>query len=124
MAFRCPTLMITRSPWLVAAAVVAASGTSGCATSQPRSDAARVVTIRPGVAERIALMDQYRLGDDIRKAWMARPRVWVEEVPDAEGSPPAAEEIDDEGQKDVSEDPPPPAPGRGDQSLRRARPDD
>jgi hypothetical protein len=56
----------------------------GCATSQPSANATPLIVIRPGVPERIALMDQYRLGDDIRKRMMARPHVWVEEVPEDE----------------------------------------
>jgi hypothetical protein len=59
-------------------------GLGGCATIRPVSNATPTIVIRPGVPERIALMDQYRLGDDIRKRMMARPHVWVEEVPEDE----------------------------------------
>jgi hypothetical protein len=42
------------------------------------------IVILPGYVQRIALMDTYRLGDDLRKRMMARPRVWVEEVAEAD----------------------------------------
>ena len=67
-------------------ALLALGGGTGCASSRPRSDAMPRVAFRPGVPERIALMDAYRLGDDIRKRMMARPRVWVEEVPEGEAN--------------------------------------
>jgi hypothetical protein len=75
--------------------VVLLCGASGCATRQPRGEALPRIVIQPGAAERIALMDRYRLNDDIRKRQMVRPHTWVEEVPDDElPEPPAADPAD------------------------------
>jgi hypothetical protein len=84
------------SAWIFAVSTLATAG--GCASARPRSDAMPKVEIRPGVPGRIALMDAYRLGDDIRKQMMARPRVWVEEVPESEAaSEPEAESTESQG---------------------------
>jgi apolipoprotein N-acyltransferase len=46
-----------------------------------QGEAMPVIVVQPGVAERLALMDQYRLHDETRKHMMRRPRVTVEELP-------------------------------------------
>lgn len=73
-------------------AVVLVAFLAGCATTSPRtaSTAMPVIVVRPGLADRIALMDRYRLHDEERKLMMARPRVWVEELGDEEASEDAA----------------------------------
>lgn len=45
-----------------------------------QGEAMPVIDIKPGVAERIALMDDYRLHDETRKHMTRRPRVIVEEL--------------------------------------------
>ena len=61
-----------------------------------QGEALPVIDVRPGVAERIALMDEYRLHDETRKLMMRRPHVTIEELPPDEpaqdASPPPAEE--------------------------------
>jgi hypothetical protein len=57
-----------------------------------------IVVEHRGLAERIALMDRYRLHDEDRRRMMVRPRVWVEELPDdeeAKADAAPAEEDDD-----------------------------
>lgn len=44
-------------------------------------EAMPVVEVKPGYEQRIALMDRYRLHDEMRKQMMQRPRIWVEELP-------------------------------------------
>jgi hypothetical protein len=77
-------LVVLPRALMLGMALALALALAGCATSQPVANATPTILIRPGVPERIALMDQYRLGDDIRKRMMARPHVWVEEVSDDE----------------------------------------
>lgn len=55
-------------------------GLAGCAPPRTAETAMPVIQVRPGAAERIALMDRYRLHDEERKLMMARPHVWVEEA--------------------------------------------
>jgi hypothetical protein len=43
-------------------------------------EAMPVVDVKPGYVERIALMDQYRLHDEMRQHMMHRPHVTVEEL--------------------------------------------
>jgi len=59
-------------------------GLVGCAAPRTAESVMPVIQVRPGLAERIALMDRYRLHDDERKLMMARPHVWVEEASDEE----------------------------------------
>lgn len=61
-------------------------------------DVAPVVEVKPGYVERIALMDQYRLHDEMRQHMMHRPHVTVEELTDdeVEALPPAEEEPTEE----------------------------
>ena len=63
-------------------------------------EAMPVVEIKPGYVERIALMDQYRLHDEMRKHMMHRPHVWVEEV-STEDLPPG--EPTEETEEEASE---------------------
>lgn len=70
--------------------IVAGLALLGCAPAlrgPTHDEAAPVITVAPGYAERIALMDRYRLHDEDRKRMMARPHVWVEELPEDEASP-------------------------------------
>lgn len=70
--------------------VLFAIASTGCMTKRQSvsmrtgGEAMPVVEVKPGYVERIALMDEYRLHDEMRKHMMARPRVWVEEVSDDE----------------------------------------
>jgi hypothetical protein len=60
-----------------------------------QGEALPVIDVRPGVAERLALMDEYRLHDETRKLMMRRPHVTIEELPPdepAEDAAPPAEE--------------------------------
>lgn len=59
-------------------------GLAGCAAPRTAESVMPVIQVRPGVAERIALMDRYRLHDEERKLMMARPHVWVEEASEDE----------------------------------------
>jgi hypothetical protein len=66
----------------------------GCAGTH-QEPATPMIFVEPrGLAERLAIMDRYRLHDEERKRMMARPRVWVEEIPEEEI--PAEEAPDDE----------------------------
>lgn len=67
---------------LVLVAVVAAC--AGCRLAHPACEAMPKIVVRPGLAGRLALMDQYRYDDEIRRRMMARPQVWVEEVTEDE----------------------------------------
>ena len=71
------------------ATVLLAAALAGCAVPRTAATATPVIEVKPGFADRIALMDRYRLHDEERKLMMARPRVWVEEAPEEEA---AAEE--------------------------------
>ena len=78
---------------VVAVALAAASGT-GCMTKAQavamrtgQRDATPVIEVKPGVAERLALMDEYRLHDETRKLMMRRPHVTIEELPPDEPTP-------------------------------------
>ena len=62
-------------------------------------DVAPVVEVKPGYVERIALMDQYRLHDEMRQHMMHRPHVTVEEL--------TPEEVDSLPPQDEEEEPPP-----------------
>lgn len=64
--------------------VVSLIGLAGCAAPRTAETVMPVIQVRPGVAERIALMDRYRLHDEERKLMMARPHVWVEEASEDE----------------------------------------
>jgi len=83
---------------VVAIALAAASGT-GCMTKAQavamrtgQGEAMPVIEIEPGVAERLALMDEYRLHDETRKLMMRRPHVTIEELPPDEPTPEGASE--------------------------------
>lgn len=52
-----------------------------------QGDATPVIEVKPGVAERLALMDEYRLHDETRKLMMRRPHVTIEELPPDEPTP-------------------------------------
>jgi len=92
----------------VAAIVVLALASAGCMTKRQSvamrtgGEAMPVVEVKPGYAERIALMDEYRLHDELRKHMMARPRVWVEEVSEDELPPADAAEQNDEQPETIS----------------------
>jgi hypothetical protein len=60
-----------------------ASALAGCPQPIDATTPA-TIAISPGVAERLALMDRYRLHDEERKHMMRRPQVWVEEVEEAD----------------------------------------
>jgi hypothetical protein len=83
---------------VVAVALAAASGT-GCMTKAQavamrtgQGEAMPVIEIEPGVAERLALMDEYRLHDETRKLMMRRPHVTIEELPPDDPMPQEASE--------------------------------
>ncbi len=71
--------------WLVLGAVVLLGGcmtkSQAVAMRTGQGEAMPVIEVKPGVAERIALMDEYRLHDETRKHMMRRPHVTVEELP-------------------------------------------
>jgi hypothetical protein len=46
-----------------------------------QGEALPIIEVKPGVAERLALMDEYRLHDETRKLMMRRPHVTIEELP-------------------------------------------
>jgi hypothetical protein len=66
--------------------VLLALASAGCMTKKQATsmrtggDAMPVVEVRPGYVERIALMDQYRVHDEMRHHMMHRPHVTVEEL--------------------------------------------
>ena len=71
---------------------------AGCMTKQQaatmrtgQGEAMPVIDVRPGVAARIAWMDEYRLHDETRKHMMRRPHVTIEEVPPDEQAKEAEE---------------------------------
>lgn len=85
---------------VVAVALAAASGT-GCMTKAQavamrtgQGEAMPVIEVKPGVAERLALMDDYRLHDETRKLMMRRPHVTIEELPPDDPTPEGASEPD------------------------------
>jgi hypothetical protein len=79
-------------------AIVVVAMLAGCLPKPPKdSQLAPAIAVRPGVAQRLALMDRFRLHDEERKLMMARPSVWVEEVPDDEMPDAEAGEADAEG---------------------------
>lgn len=95
---------------LLAALLGAASG-AGCMTKQQaaslrtgQGEAMPVIDVQPGVAERIALMDSYRLHDETRRHMMRHPHVTIEELPPEE-QPPAEHEDGETSQSDAA--PPP-----------------
>ena len=47
-----------------------------------QGEAMPVIEVQPGVAERLASMDAYRLHDETRKLMMRRPTVTVEQLAD------------------------------------------
>lgn len=66
------------------------------------------VEVKPGYVERIALMDRYRLHDEMRKHMMHRPHVTVEELSpeEVEALPPEEEEEEprsDQGETSASQ---------------------
>ena len=80
-----------RQGWFLVAAALAVLA-AGCMTKAQaagmrtgQGEAMPVIEVRPGVAERLALMDNYRLHDETRKHMMRRPRVTVEELPPDDG---------------------------------------
>jgi len=46
-----------------------------------QGEAMPVIEVKPGFAERLALMDEHRLHDETRKHMMRRPHVTIEELP-------------------------------------------
>ena len=80
------------------AALLGVAGGAGCMTKQQaaamrtgQGEAMPVIDVRPGVAARIAWMDEYRLHDETRKHMMRRPHVTIEEVPPDEQAKEAEE---------------------------------
>ena len=76
-----------RNVAVLATLLGAASGV-GCMTKQQaasmrtgQGEAMPVIAVQPGVADRIAWMDEYRLHDETRKHMMRRPHVTIEELP-------------------------------------------
>lgn len=73
--------------------------TAGCVSKQRAvamrtgGDVMPVVEVKPGYVERIALMDEYRLHDEMRKHMMRRPHVTAEEVTEED-----VEQIEEEEQ--------------------------
>ena len=73
---------------------------AGCMTKKQAvslrtgGEVAPVVEVKAGYVERIALMDQYRLHDEMRQHMMHRPHVTVEELSpeEVEALPPEEEE--------------------------------
>lgn len=62
-------------------------------------EAMPVVEVKPGYVERIALMDRYRLHDEMRHHMMHRPHVTVEELtPDEVEALPPQEGEEEESQ--------------------------
>ena len=68
--------------------LLGAAGGAGCMTKRQtatmrtgQGEAMPVIEVQPGLAGRIALMDEYRLHDETRKHMMRRPHVTVEELP-------------------------------------------
>lgn len=66
---------------------------AGCMTKQQaasmrtgQGEAMPVIDVQPGVAERLALMDEFRLHDETRKHMMRHPHVTIEELPPEESS--------------------------------------
>jgi hypothetical protein len=115
-ASRCPSLVPLPSPGPFARGLLALgmlAAVAACTTKQQaaslrtgQGEAAPVIDVRPGVAERLALMDAYRLNDDLRKHLTRRPHVTVEELPVEE---PAEEE--DAGAAEAAEPDGPTATG-------------
>lgn len=70
-----------------------------------QGEAMPVIDVKPGYVERIALMERYRLHDEMRQHMMKRPRVWVEEVPD--------DELPPEAESEPAAEPPAPATDSG-----------
>ena len=78
----------------VALLLLAALAVSGCMTKAQavamrtgQGEAMPVIDVKPGVAERLALMDEVRLHDETRKHMMRRPHVTIEELPPDEPEP-------------------------------------
>ena len=71
------------SLWMVIAFALA---TAGCMSKKQAislrtgGEATPIVDVKPGYVERIALMDRYRLNDEMRHHMMHRPHVTVEEL--------------------------------------------
>jgi hypothetical protein len=97
--FACSTRVATAPRLLrsvtVLATLLGAAGGAGCMTKQQaasmrtgQGEAMPVIAVQPGVAERIALMDEYRLHDETRKHMMRRPHVTIEELPPDEPDEP------------------------------------
>ncbi len=84
-----------RATFLAMAAAALVWSALGCAGADRRDEAMPVVVIRPGLRDRLALMDRYRLGDE------SRPRVthtveFVDQPADENGDPitPGADETE------------------------------
>ena len=77
---------------------------AGCVSKQQSismrtgGEVAPIVDVKPGYVERIALMDQYRLHDEMRQHMMHRPHVTVEELTPEEVEALPAEEQEEEPQ--------------------------
>lgn len=69
---------------LGAASMACAPKSRMIAMRSGQGEAMPVIRIEPGYADRIALMDRYRIHDETRQHLMAKPRVWVEEVSEGE----------------------------------------
>lgn len=94
------------------AALLGVAGGAGCMTKQQaaamrtgQGEAMPVIDVRPGVASRIAWMDEVRLHDETRKHMMRRPHVTIEEVPPDEQAKAEAEEEEkaEEAEPEASE---------------------
>lgn len=88
-----------------------ALASAGCMTKKQAvsmrtgGDAMPVVEVKPGYVERIALMDRFRLHDEMRKHMMHRPHVTVEELTpeEVEALPPQEEEEQSQGATSASQ---------------------
>jgi hypothetical protein len=83
------------APFFLAAIALASIG---CMTKKQAvsmrtgGEAMPVVEVKPGYVERIALMDRFRLHDEMRHHMMHRPHVTVEELTDEEANALSADE--------------------------------
>lgn len=75
-------------PLFTLTALAALLSAAGCMTKQQaaslrtgQGEAMPVIDVQPGAADRIALMDAYRLNDEARKHMMRHPHVTIEELP-------------------------------------------
>jgi hypothetical protein len=92
---------------------VGAFALGGCMTKKQAvsmrtgGEATPIVEVKPGYVERIALMDRYRLHDEMRHHMMHRPHVTVEELTDDEVNALPVEEETAEQQETPAAEPQP-----------------